>query len=66
MNKQPSNALQVTFAVRCSECRCVVCLDGVSVKTHVVAKDGRCLCHTCAKMLNFSNQPLKLDDEREN
>lgn len=65
MSKLPSNARQIHIETTCTNCNKVVSRDGVPLVVYVVTPAG-CICHTCAKMLNFSNQPLKLDDEREN
>ena len=64
--KQPSNAIQIHFEIRCDVCKRPVWRDGETIVTHIATQGRTCICHTCAQKQNFSNQPLKLDDEREN
>jgi len=70
--KQPSNARQIQLdvirvpaEVRCMNCHKVVSSDGKTLVVHLATPEG-CICHTCARVQNFQNQPMKLDNEREN
>lgn len=63
MNKPPSNASQINLdiiyilpEVRCTNCDKVVSRDGVPLVVYVVTPEG-CICHTCARVQNFQNQP---------
>ena len=62
--KQPSNARQIHFEICCDVCKRPVWRDGETIVTHITTQGNTCLCYTCAMTRNFSNQPLKFNDER--